>query len=74
MAWTWNTSPVSTIKIEDAANNDQMFTVNGCNNSNSVQPEQAASFINILLGIGGKAGAVSSKMKRTTSDDAVNNE
>lgn len=73
MAWSWNTSAVSTIKIEDADNTDKMFTVDGCNNSNSVQPEQAASFINILLGIGGKVGAVSSKMRRTSVDDAVSN-
>lgn len=71
MAWSWSTSAVSTIKIEDADNNSKMFSVDGCNNSNSVQPEQAASFINILLGIGGKAGAVSSKMKRTSTDDAI---
>lgn len=70
MAWQWNTSPVSTIKVEEA-DSTNTFTINGCTNSNSVNPEQAVSFINILLGIGGKVSAVSSKMKRTSSADAV---
>ena len=73
MAWQWNTSPVSTIKVEEAES-DNTFTINGCTNSNSVNPEQAVSFINILLGIGGKVSAVSSKMRRTSADDAVYNE
>lgn len=72
MAWQWSTSPVSTIKLEEA-NSTNTFTINGCTNSNDVNPEQAVSFINILLGIGGKAGAVSSKMKRTSAADAVQN-
>lgn len=70
MAWTWNTSPVSTIKIEEA-DSSNTFSINGCTNSNSVNPEQAANFINVLLGIGGKVVAVSSKMKRTSTEDVV---
>lgn len=70
MAWTWNNSPVSTIKIEEA-DSSNTFSINGCTNSNSVNPEQAANFINVLLGIGGKVVAVSSKMKRTSTEDAV---
>lgn len=73
MAWTWNTSPVSTIRIEEA-DSTKTFSIDGCTNSNEVNPEQAANFLNVLLGIGGKVVAVSSKMRRTSAADAVSND
>lgn len=71
MAWSWNFSPVATVKIQES-DSTNMFTINGCTRSN-VPPDTAANLINILLDIGGKSAEVNEKMTRTSKEEAADN-
>ena len=71
MAWTFDTKQSAVIHAQ-LANSTSMYSVYGCTTA-STTPENAATQINKLLDVGGKAIVVNSKMYRSSTEEAVDN-
>lgn len=72
MAWVFNDKPVATIKGQLEGSSATM-SVNGVTTA-SITPEAAATQINKLLAIGGKAMVVNAQMARSYSEGAIEDE
>lgn len=71
MAWVFDTKQSAVVHAQ-LANSTSMLAVYGCTTA-STTPENAATQINKLLDIGGKAIVVNDKMYRDSKEEAVDN-
>ena len=71
MAWVFNTKQSSAVHAQ-LANSTSMLVVYGCTTA-STTPENAATQINKILDIGGKAIIVNEKMYRDSKEEATEN-
>ena len=71
MAWVFDTKQSSAVHAQ-LENSTSIIIINGCTTA-STTPENAATQINKLLDIGGKAIVVNEKMYRDSKEEAVNN-
>ena len=69
MAWTFNTKQSAAVHAQ-LANSTSMLIVYGCTTA-STTPDNAATQINKLLDIGGKAIVVNEKMYRDSKEEAT---
>lgn len=72
MALVFDTKPVASIKAKDATSTN-MYTIPGVTTA-STTPANAATQINKLLAVGGKAIVADSNMKRVITEEAIDNE
>ena len=71
MAWVFDTKQSAVVHAQ-LANSTSMISIYGCTIT-STTPENAATQINKLLDVGGKAIIVNDKMYRSTTEEAVEN-
>ena len=71
MAWVFDTKQSAAVHAQ-LQNSTSMLIIYGCTTT-STTPENAATQINKLLDVGGKAIVVNEKMYRDTKEEAVDN-